>query len=128
MNFHKQILRATGISMMNYNQKKDLAKDPNTAPEILEQLATDKEYWIRYCVASNPNIPQKSLELLATDEGHYVRHLVATNPNTPQKALQQLATDEKSYVRRSVLHNPNSNQIIERLVFMTNYLLDSSDE
>jgi 3-methyladenine DNA glycosylase AlkC len=95
MSFHKQILRATDISMMNYLQKKAAAKDPNTTPEILEQLATDK-YWV-------------------------VRHWVAQNRNTPTKSLELLATDEKSYVRYWVAQHPNKNQIIERLVFMTNY-------
>jgi hypothetical protein len=71
--------------------------------------------------AENPNTPIKSLELLASDEDSHVRYWVAQNPNTPIKSLELLATDEDSYVRACVAQNPNSNQIIERLVLMTNY-------
>jgi len=94
MNF----LKATDPTKMNYKQKVDAAKDPNTSTEILEQLATDKEYWIRFCVAQNPNTPPEALELLATDEYYSIRYCVA--------------------------QNPNRNELIERLVLMTNYQQD----
>jgi len=71
--------------------------------------------------ARNPNTPTKTLELLATDEDWYVRYWVARNPNTPTKTLEQLATDEYCSVRYWVARNPNRTEIIERLVFMTNY-------
>jgi uncharacterized short protein YbdD (DUF466 family) len=58
---------------------------------------------------------------LASDYDSLVRAGVATNPNTPVETLQQLATNESYYVRHLVLQNPNRNQIIERLVFMTDY-------
>jgi len=80
---------------MNYNQKNEAAKDPNTPPEILEQLAADE----------NPG----------------VCFWVALNPNTSPKILQKLATDKAYLVRHYVSQHPNCNQIIERLVFMTDY-------
>jgi hypothetical protein len=83
---------------MNQLQKEIAAKDPTNAPEILEQLAADEDYWIRFCVAQNPNTPPKTLELLATDEYYSIRYCVA--------------------------QNPNRNEIIERLVLMTNYQQD----
>jgi 3-methyladenine DNA glycosylase AlkC len=82
---------------MNYNQKLAAAQDLNTPIKTLELLATDKDSDVRYCVANNPNTPIKTLELLATDEDDYVRH--------------------------SVAQNPNRNELIERLVFMTDYQL-----
>ena len=33
----------------------ELAKDPNTSLEILQLLATDDDYWVRYNAAHNPN-------------------------------------------------------------------------
>jgi hypothetical protein len=60
-----------------------LARNPNTSPKILEQLATDKDTIVRRVVAQNPNTPPKSLELLATDKGPWVHGRVAYNPNTP---------------------------------------------
>ena len=38
--------------------KLELAKDPNTSPEVLEELATDEDYWVRFRVAQNPNCPE----------------------------------------------------------------------
>jgi len=51
----------------------------------------------------------------------YVRGRVAQNPNASVEILKKLATDEKSYVRQCVAQNPNRNELIERLVLMTNY-------
>jgi hypothetical protein len=82
---------------MNYNQKKEAAKDPNT--------------------------PTETLEFLATDEDPYVRQCVGQNPNASQETLKQLATDEDSYVRYLIGRNPNRTELIERLVLMTEYQL-----
>jgi 3-methyladenine DNA glycosylase AlkC len=73
--------------------------------------------------AENPNTPTKSLELLASDEDFYVRAWVARNPNTTPKILQKLATDKAYLVRQYVAQHPNRNELIERLVFMTEYQL-----
>jgi hypothetical protein len=100
MNLHKEILRASDLSTMNYLQKKAAAKDPNTAPEIIQLLATDQYYHVRSCVAQNPNIPLEILQLLATDKNYDVRYWVA--------------------------QHPNRTQLIERLVLMTNYKQFSS--
>jgi len=124
MNFHKEILRASDPTKMNYEQKKEAAKDPNTSTETLEFLATDKDPDVRYWVAQNRNTPTKSLELLATDKNYYVRYWVARNSNTPPEALELLATDKDPDVRHWVAQNPNRNELIERLVFMTNYQQD----
>jgi len=85
---------------LSKTQKKDLAKTPNTPPEILHQLATDENYSVRVRVAQNRNTPTKSLELLATDEDSYVRYWVE--------------------------QHPNRTELIERLVFMTGYQLSNS--
>ena len=78
-------------------------------------------YQQKLAAAQNPNTPTKTLELLATDEAWGVRYWVAQNPNTPTKTLELLASDEYSYVRYCVAQHPNRTEIIERLVFMTNY-------
>ena len=59
-------------------------------------------------VARNPNTPIAALQELARDKNLYVRYEVARNPNTPIAALQELARDADEYVRRSVVHNPNT--------------------
>jgi 3-methyladenine DNA glycosylase AlkC len=83
---------------MDFYQKLHAVEDPNTSIKILEELATDKEYWIRSRVALNPNTSPKILQKLATDKAYLVRHYVS--------------------------QHPNCNQIIERLVFMTDYQQD----
>ncbi len=106
---------------MDYEQKIKLAERADTPIEILEELAVDEYYYIRMIVGVNLSTPPKILEQLATDENHYVRACVAGTPNTPIKTLEQLATDENSLVREWVTQNPNRTELIERLVFMTNY-------
>jgi len=71
-------------------------------------------------LSENPNTPSKILETLATDKNWNVRWGVAKNPKTSSKTLESLATDENSYVRRSVGKNPNSSELARRLVLMTN--------
>jgi hypothetical protein len=102
-------------------QKLAAATSPKTSPEILETLATDKDSSVLWYVARNPNTSQKALELLAANRSVYIRALVATNQNTSPKALELLATDESSSIRQWVTQNPNKTELIERLVFMTNY-------
>ena len=110
---------------MNYPQKQAAAQNPDTPPETLKLLATDKDSSVRYWVARNPNTPQESLQLLATDESYYVRSCVVRNPNTPTKTLELLATDENSGVRACVAENPNRTELIERLVFMTDMFYEN---
>jgi hypothetical protein len=72
-------------------------------------------------LAKNPNTPPELLEVLATDEDWEVRYWVATNPNTPPEALKVLATDKYGNVRYCVAKNPNSTELMRRLVLMKNY-------
>lgn len=67
----------------------------NTPPETLEQLATDKDPYVRWGVAYNPNTPTKTLEQLATDKYFDVRCGVAYNPNTPQYIKRFLKIQEQ---------------------------------
>jgi|688.fasta_scaffold1562205_1 hypothetical protein len=85
---------------MKHEQKLKAARDPNTSPEILETLASDGNWNVRYWVARNPNTSIKILELLATDEDYIVRSWVP--------------------------HHPNRTKIIERLVLMTDYKLSTA--
>lgn len=81
----------------------ELAKNPETAPLLLEALAQSESYEVRWMVASNPNTPSKILEFLSVDEESWVRGAVAANPTTPRKILEALAADDVS----EVVKNPN---------------------
>ena len=61
----------------------EVAKNPNTPIEILKDLATDDDYYVRWEVAENPNTPVETLKVLATDKNGGVRWGVAYNPSTP---------------------------------------------
>jgi hypothetical protein len=70
------------------------ANNPNTQPKVLEVLANDDYYWVRYLVADNPNTPPKSLELLVTDVEYCVLRHVSRNPNTPYRTKKYLKIQE----------------------------------
>jgi hypothetical protein len=70
-----------------------VAKNPNTPIKLLQELAKDKDEYVRRDVARNPNTPIKLLQELAKDEDRGVRISVAKNPNTPIKLLEELAED-----------------------------------
>jgi hypothetical protein len=80
-----------------------------------------KDWIYRSYVARDPNTSPEILKLLATDKDSYVRCWVAQNPNTPLETIQLLATDVSPYVRGHAVKNPNKTELIERLVLMTNY-------
>ena len=64
--------------------KFDSADNPNTPPEVLEQLATFKSSLVCYRDARNPNTPLDVLEKLVAQEKWSLRYDVAQNPNTPK--------------------------------------------
>jgi hypothetical protein len=73
----------------------------------------------KFLLTENPNTPIKILEILATDEDYDVRYGVAGNPNTPANALEQLATDEYPGVRYKAAMNSSATEIVKRLFLMT---------
>jgi hypothetical protein len=75
--------------------KLDRARNPNTPPKALEQLASDEHYLVRYYVAENPNTPPKALEILANDVDYWIRRWVAINPNTPHYLKKYLKIQEQ---------------------------------
>jgi hypothetical protein len=95
------------VLTLSFDEKCELAQNPNTPTETLKVLATDEDYGFRCYVAKNPNTPAETLNVLATDEYSYVRCWVAQNPNIPVETLKVLATDEDSWVRYAVARNPN---------------------
>jgi hypothetical protein len=98
------------LSKLPLQERKDLAENPNTPPEILSILARDTHWNVRCEVAKNPNTPPETLTILARDKDVYVRRRVANNPNTPPEILTILAQDMDCIVRWGVERNPNYNQ------------------
>jgi hypothetical protein len=84
------------------------AKDPNTPPEILAQLAQHENKNVRAHVAVNPSTPPEALAQLAQDESGHVRYDVARNPSTPAEVLTKLAQDEGELTVDAVAENPSA--------------------
>ena len=80
----------------------------NASPEIIEELAEDKDKYLREEVAKHPNTPADILRKLAEDEGVDVRYEVVRNPNTPVDILIKLAEDVYGGVREEVAKHPNT--------------------
>ena len=98
----------TDLTKLTIQERKDLARNPNTPPEILTILARDENLNVRWRVARNPNTPPEILTILAQDKDEYVRWNVAQNPNTPPEILTILARDENYSVLWEVASNPNT--------------------
>ena len=104
-----KVLKVTpDISKLPLQERKELARNPNTPPETLAILAQDEDEYMRNRVAHNSNTPPETLTGLARDEDEDIRWRVADNLNTPPEALTLLARDENYYVRYGVARNPST--------------------
>ena len=95
-----------------------LAEDPNTPLEILEQIVVNRSVRrpARLQILKNPNLSPEVLAQLAMDKERRIREEVALHPNTPPEALAQLAVDEEYWVKWNVTENPNTPpEIVEQL-------------
>ena len=91
------------------NERIEDAKDPDTAPHVLDELADlhgELDGQVRYWVAPNPSTPAAALERLAADPDMHVRRGVAYNPSTP--VHKKLAADKHPDVLDAVARNPST--------------------
>lgn len=65
---------------MEYAKKIQIARNPDSPPDLLKKLAEDNYWAVRMAVAGNPHTPPETLERLAEDEYSNVRGAVAWNP------------------------------------------------
>jgi hypothetical protein len=93
---------------MNDYHKREIADNPSTPADMLTQLATDKDGWVRQRVAQNPSTPVNILVQLAADEDRDVRLCVVGNPSTPADALALLWADTDKHVRWGVARHPST--------------------
>lgn len=95
--------------------RREIAKNPETDPQALSDLALDDDMWVRCNVASNPNTAPDMLDAMSYDASWQVRERVASNPNTPVEALEHLIDDENRSVQEMVIYNPNvTNEILAK--------------
>ncbi|MGB8699905.1 MAG: WGR domain-containing protein [Thermosynechococcaceae cyanobacterium] len=98
-----------------------IAKQPETDPQILAQLARDFHENVRKAIATNPNTPPEILEQLVADRVLEVRVALAKNASTPPAALLKLADDVYEKVKKIVLKHPN---VPGDAVFKLQHLID----
>jgi hypothetical protein len=86
-----------------------LARNPNTPPDQLAELAADADAWLALDLARHPQLPEELREGLfersAAADNDYVRIHAAIQPLMPPRLLRQLARDQKSLARRNVAAN-----------------------
>lgn len=85
---------------MYYDQRMELARNPNTGQGVLAELAKDPDNWVRCCVARNPATSQEILAELAKDPNNRVRCEVARNPNITKDIILCLLTDGVEYIKK----------------------------
>lgn len=115
-----------------------LARNPNTDPQILDELSTSQYLSVKHVVASNPNTrpetigklfasfgsdihlgiadnPSAPVQILITmltqglEEGRDILlNVLAKNPSLPEEALTLLRDYDSSEVRCAVASNPNT--------------------
>lgn len=110
----KKYVRAAigSISEESEDAKREIAINPDTDLEVLNQLAHDNDAWVRWNVARNPNISADLLDTLSGDSDWRVRQEVAMNSKTPVAALEDLIHDPVRSVEEAAAWNPNATQEI----------------
>ncbi|MDR1145168.1 MAG: hypothetical protein LBK71_03415 [Verrucomicrobiales bacterium] len=84
-----------------YATWRELARNRNTPPEILQALAgMKKNNFVRLCVAENSSTPSATLAQLAVDHDDQVRTWLTTNPSLPAEQLLALTQDPVATVRQ----------------------------
>ena len=86
-----------------------LARNPNTPPDQLAELAVDADSWLALELARHPQLPaelrMELFERAVASDDEYVRIHVAIQPLLPPRLLRELARDEKPLARRNVAAN-----------------------
>jgi hypothetical protein len=87
--------------------RKQLAGNPKASPQILSDLAKDKDWTVRAAVAANSKTPISSLSSLMHDREWTVRRACVSNP---QADLSVLREDENNVVRREAKERAKRHQ------------------
>ena len=107
------------LSDEDYAIQYDIASDPNTSPETLQELSTVTDYShvhpIQRIVAENPSTSPETLRELSKVARLDVRSCVVRNLNTPEDVLRDMANDSDDWVGRppmeiltGLAQNPNT--------------------
>ena len=105
-------LLALVSSGLSTTQNPTDARNPQTSPNELAQLAQDQSDLVRQAVAKHPRVPVRVLTRLARDQDFWLRLAVAENPQTPVEGVNRLAQEASL---RSVILEGLSKRSVEAL-------------
>ncbi|MEM5328062.1 hypothetical protein VSR34_15910 [Paraburkholderia sp. JHI2823] len=98
-------------------ERRSLAHQARTLPDILALLARDEDPGVRRAAALNANTPAGALIGLCFDAQAIVRRVVATRHDLPLKVVDWLIGNADAWVRRMLARNPACPpEWLERLV------------
>ena len=83
-----------------------VAKNPNCSAAILEKLAKSQSENLRLAIASHSNCSEKIFKRFAKISNEWIRSETASNSALPDELLLQLSCDASPQVRESVARNP----------------------
>ena len=114
----------TPLSSESLEDKRIIARDPNTSAEVLTQLFKDNsylgeyEYFVCLDLAQNPNTPLDILEQLGNkmDYDNRIRNAVAANPSTPLSLLKELYRYGGVSTALYIARNPNVSEDLLRKI------------
>lgn len=122
----------------NYERLLKVAKNPNTDPDLLDELSTNLTTSIRVAVAGNPGTrpstiramykaepklnytavaanPGTPIDMLLAfaeqgmaDDDYWLLNALARNPATPEETLDELLSLDAIVLRQLVAENPNT--------------------
>ena len=121
INYMKLYVKAANLNQNEFidddpEVRESAAKNSNTLPNILSQLAYDVDPTIRYYVAQNPNTPSEALARLVDDKNGTIRWAITQNPDVSAELLSQLANDQSVFIRKHVASNLNTSaEILSQL-------------
>lgn len=84
------------------NLRIEIAANPDTSLEILENLSKDGSIYVRHNVAANLSTSLEILEALSKDPRALVRGAVAMNPNSSLEILVDLSQDVSFFIQDEV--------------------------
>lgn len=78
----------------------ELARNPNTPPDVLARYFDSTDPFVEWGLALNPRTPPAVLERLSRSADRYTRMNLVRNPSTPRPVLERLASDPDPHLAR----------------------------
>jgi hypothetical protein len=106
----------------------NLAKSPDTSPEVLNELSRHEHWEIRTRVALNKNTSVETLIELSKEKNVMVISAVASNPKTPQSILKKFECCRSSDVRLWAMKNPSATEETIILAKATRFIIELTEK